>query len=266
MRVARGIGAVLLAATAAHAQLWNTGAFDGVDGRPSDHPSLPVRPDTRAADDFLLPAGNGRNYSITSVHARVLAKNYTSTFAEIYADQAGQPIGAPIATLTQQSLTVLQSGVFGQYNLLDAAFAPTTLALPPGRYWLAVAVNVSGAAAPNDGYGFFATAGHGTILGLQAMYRTGTGPWTAVSVAFGNPSDFSFRIDGQQAQPPPPNCYPNCDNSTTLPVLNVSDFLCFQQHFANGDSYANCDHSTLPPVLNLLDYICFQQKFSAGCT
>jgi DNA-binding beta-propeller fold protein YncE len=29
--------------------------------------------------------------------------------------------------------------------------------------------------------------------------------------------------------------------------------------------YANCDNSTMPPILNVNDFICFQQKFAAGC-
>ena len=35
---------------------------------------------------------------------------------------------------------------------------------------------------------------------------------------------------------PPTTCYANCDNSTTPPVLNVSDFICFQGQFAAGCS------------------------------
>jgi hypothetical protein len=61
-------------------------------------------------------------------------------------------------------------------------------------------------------------------------------------------------------------CYPNCDNSTTPPVLNVNDFICFQSAFAAGNTYANCDHSTTPPVLNVNDFICFQSAFAAGCS
>ena len=60
-------------------------------------------------------------------------------------------------------------------------------------------------------------------------------------------------------------CYANCDGSTIAPVLNINDFICFQQKFAAGDSYANCDSSTAAPVLNVNDFICFQQKFAAGC-
>jgi hypothetical protein len=61
-------------------------------------------------------------------------------------------------------------------------------------------------------------------------------------------------------------CYPNCDASTTPPILNVTDFVCFLNHFAAGDAYANCDHSTSPPVLNVLDFVCFLNAFAAGCT
>jgi hypothetical protein len=60
-------------------------------------------------------------------------------------------------------------------------------------------------------------------------------------------------------------CYANCDGSTASPVLNVNDFVCFQNHFAAGDSYANCDGSTGVPVLNVNDFVCFQNSFAAGC-
>jgi hypothetical protein len=64
----------------------------------------------------------------------------------------------------------------------------------------------------------------------------------------------------------PGTCYPNCDNSTTAPILNVGDFTCFLQRFAAQDPYANCDNSTVPPVLNVGDFTCFLQRFAAGCS
>lgn len=60
-------------------------------------------------------------------------------------------------------------------------------------------------------------------------------------------------------------CYANCDGSTTAPILNVNDFICFQTQFAGGSADANCDRSTTPPILNVNDFICFQQAFAAGC-
>jgi hypothetical protein len=61
-------------------------------------------------------------------------------------------------------------------------------------------------------------------------------------------------------------CYANCDGSTTVPFLNVNDFVCFQGLFAAGNTLANCDHSTNPPVLNISDFVCFQGQFAAGCS
>jgi hypothetical protein len=60
-------------------------------------------------------------------------------------------------------------------------------------------------------------------------------------------------------------CYANCDCSTTPPVLNINDFICFQQRFASGNLAANCDASTIPPILNVNDFVCFQSLFVAGC-
>ncbi len=60
-------------------------------------------------------------------------------------------------------------------------------------------------------------------------------------------------------------CYANCDGSTSAPVLNVNDFVCFVNRFAAGDAYANCDYSTVPPVLNVQDFACFLSRFLSGC-
>jgi hypothetical protein len=57
-------------------------------------------------------------------------------------------------------------------------------------------------------------------------------------------------------------CYANCDGSTQLPVLNVNDFVCFQNRFAAADPYADCDHNS---SLNVNDFVCFQNQFAAGC-
>jgi len=63
----------------------------------------------------------------------------------------------------------------------------------------------------------------------------------------------------------PAPCYANCDGSSVPPILNVSDFICFQTKYAAGDPYANCDGSTAPPVLNVNDFVCFLNAFAAGC-
>jgi hypothetical protein len=79
-------------------------------------------------------------------------------------------------------------------------------------------------------------------------------------------ANFGQLLSNAMAATAPPGCYPNCDGSTTAPVLNVLDFTCFLQKFAAADPYANCDLSTTPPVLNVLDFTCFLQKFAAGCS
>jgi hypothetical protein len=63
-----------------------------------------------------------------------------------------------------------------------------------------------------------------------------------------------------------PYCYPNCDGSSIAPCLNVNDFTCFLNRFANGDGYANCDGSTTTPVHNVGDFSCFLMMFANGCS
>jgi hypothetical protein len=69
-------------------------------------------------------------------------------------------------------------------------------------------------------------------------------------------------------------CYADCDQSSSQPILNVEDFVCFVNEFAHGVSlppaqqvthYANCDNSTTEPVLNVEDFICFITAFAQGC-
>jgi hypothetical protein len=62
-----------------------------------------------------------------------------------------------------------------------------------------------------------------------------------------------------------PTCYANCDESTGAPLLNISDFICFQARFVAADPYANCDASTAAPTLNIADFVCFMGRFSAAC-
>jgi len=54
-------------------------------------------------------------------------------------------------------------------------------------------------------------------------------------------------------------CLADCNDDG---VLNVLDFICFQQLFESGDAAADCNNDD---VLNVLDFICFQGAFEAGC-
>jgi hypothetical protein len=100
------------------------------------------------------------------------------------------------------------------------------------------------------------------IIG-DAVSRVYTSPTSSSTALFGSGDStglitkFIFQSTG--------GCYPNCDNSTATPVLNVQDFTCFLQRYAAGDSYANCDNSTAAPTLNVQDFTCFLQRYAAGC-
>ena len=49
-------------------------------------------------------------------------------------------------------------------------------------------------------------------------------------------------------------------------VLDLFDFLCFQNSFVNAEPYAcDCDTSTGQLVCDLFDFLCFQDAFVGGC-
>ena len=65
---------------------------------------------------------------------------------------------------------------------------------------------------------------------------------------------------------PDSSCYADCDQSTGAGVLDLFDFLCFQNNFVLGEPYAcDCDTSTGPLVCDLFDFLCFQDAFVGGC-
>jgi glucose/arabinose dehydrogenase len=61
---------------------------------------------------------------------------------------------------------------------------------------------------------------------------------------------------------PAPPCYPDCDTSSGQNVLDIFDFLCFQDAFVSGDPYADC---TGEGTLDVFDFLCFQDAFVTGC-
>ena len=55
-------------------------------------------------------------------------------------------------------------------------------------------------------------------------------------------------------------CYADCDPNG---VLDIFDFLCFQNSFVLGEPYAcECDPD---PACDIFDFLCFQNAFVAGC-
>jgi predicted outer membrane repeat protein len=62
------------------------------------------------------------------------------------------------------------------------------------------------------------------------------------------------------------SCAADCDWSTGLGVLDIFDFLCFQNAFVKGDPLAcDCDTSTGLGVCDISDFLCFQNAFAQGC-
>jgi Bacterial Ig domain len=85
----------------------------------------------------------------------------------------------------------------------------------------------------------------------------------AYDLRFQNTSDGGDRsiqiLPGQ-------GCYADCDQSTGPGVLDVFDFLCFQNSFVSGEPYAcDCDTSTGMGVCDVFDFLCFQDAFVGGC-
>ena len=59
------------------------------------------------------------------------------------------------------------------------------------------------------------------------------------------------------------SCYPDCDQSTGVGLLDIFDFLCFQNSFVLGEPYAcDCDPD---PACDIFDFLCFQNAYVAGC-
>ena len=60
-------------------------------------------------------------------------------------------------------------------------------------------------------------------------------------------------------------CYADCDTEGHA-TLDIFDFLCFGNRFANGDSYAcDCDITSGIGVCDIFDFLCFGNAFTAGC-
>ena len=60
-------------------------------------------------------------------------------------------------------------------------------------------------------------------------------------------------------------CYADCDTATGIGVLDIFDFLCFQNAFVAGECYADCDRSSGAGTFDIFDFLCFQNAFVGGC-
>jgi hypothetical protein len=231
---------------------------------------------TRAADDFVVPAG--QTWSLQTLRVFEFCTNsgpvspFTAINVRIWNARPGDAGASVIAGSTSTNLLVQTLNVacfrIPEVNpeftrpifSVDAGFSPP-LALPAGHYWVDWQLASNGA-----GLAHSVTVCPTTSLplpGANARSYTGSAWINSVDGANLFAVEFPFLLIGSGGGPGP--CYPNCDASTTPPVLNVLDFNCFLNAFSAGNTYANCDGSTTPPALNVLDFNCFLNRFSAGC-
>lgn len=238
----------------------------------------------RLADDFTITDPGGWRITTIDVfayltdHAPSAPSPFTALTLRIWRGRPGDP-GATIVfgdTTTNRlaasaPINVYRADATGHANNRTRAIWANTLlvnaVLPPGTYWLDI--------GQNDGFNPPVTIA-GARAPASANARQFLGPPDNVWIDLADPGDpngpfppapqeLPFIIRGDVLSPGG-GCYPNCDGSTTIPFLNVSDFICFQSRYVAGDPYANCDQSTSPPTLNVNDFLCFQAAFVAGCS
>jgi hypothetical protein len=234
----------------------------------------------RTADDFTLAAPA----TITSVvvygfqsNASTSASPFTGINVQVWSGRPGDP-GAEVVygdTTTNRLLAANWANCFRARDdspgstqrpiyAIEAVFNPP-LSLPEGTYWLDW--QVSGVLSGGPSAAVVTLPGQTGALNANARWKQGSSSNWIYVVDGGSLArqDLAFTIRGNSGGGPPP-CYPNCDGTTTSPVLSANDFQCFLNSFATNGSYANCDGSTTPPVLNANDFQCFLNRFAVGCS
>jgi hypothetical protein len=110
-----------------------------------------------------------------------------------------------------------------------------------------------------------------SIFGNRLMKVVDTGEFSEFILVAMAPGHTVFRGIAWAPEGACPPCYADCDRNEQL---NVDDFICFINEFAQAQSlapqvqmthYANCDGSTTEPVLTVDDFICFINNFAQGC-
>ena len=247
----------------------NTGLFYGISYEASSgaRKLYTINPATGAASLLATVTGaagaiNGLGYDPTSntLYGIIQATGTLVTISPAgVATAAGAANGGTIGALEFNIADGLLYGIddSGGSKLVkwtSPASAPTVVGtLGAG------ATDCNGLAIDAAGQFYTINASNDQLLRINSA----TGAATLVGATGGL---FGASFGMSAVLPAAASCYANCDSSTTLPFLNVNDFICFQQKFAAGDTYANCDASTTAPVLNVNDFICFQQQFAAGCS
>jgi len=244
-----------------------------------NHQLIPTN--NRLADDFTVPAG--QSWTVTSIlfysfqtGSGTAASTFTSLNLRIWSARPGNT-GAVVLFGNTTINRLASSTYINCYRASVASPLGSTrpifaniatidppLVLQPGTYW--IDWQASGTLSSGPWAVPVTIPGQQGAAGANARWYDGAAA-TWINLDDGGNGvrqDLAFIVRGTGGGPAP--CYANCDGSTIPPVLNVSDFICFQTRYAAGDTAANCDGSTIPPILNVSDFICFQTRYSAGCS
>lgn len=235
----------------------------------------------RVSDDFTVPPGSG--WTVTGFVFFGYQTFGTSTVAtiaavtiRIWSGRPGTP-GASVLwgdTTTNRMVIAQFAGVFrvsqagADCGLDRPVYALSCVippqVLPPGTYWVDWQAAGNGQLASGPWAVPVTITGLAGAPGANAVGTNSTiGSWVGLNdLASQVPQDLAFQVTGTPIQ----SCYANCDGSTSVPFLNVSDFACFLNRFAAADTRANCDGSTQAPVLNVFDFGCYLNLFNAGCS
>jgi hypothetical protein len=224
------------------------------------------------AASLFSNATNGRPAHITAI---ALAPGVATAYTASITVRLGYTDAVPGATAVAGGLQAPAAGGGGAPNadgpmtdfFVDETYAATFTAASPSNFQMSFVGTAFDydPALGNLLVEFVVTTPSPTTLnvsravgGVQSSraYRTGS--------AVADPASALRMLFTFTAVPLPP-CYPNCDNSTVAPILNVLDFNCFLNRFTSGDTAANCDGSTEIPELNVLDFNCFLNAFTTGC-
>jgi hypothetical protein len=225
-----------------------------------------------AADDFILDAETTIT-RITFFSVEIQPPSIIGGDWYIYADDGTGGPGAPGRLVALESGATLTHNPIGAVHptlgtIHENIMEPTNLVLPAGRYFLAfrtfqsMPLPVQG--KPNNAAltERWTNGAHEAQWNMD-VFADGSiaGAWVPMQTFNGvAEQEWAFIIEGTTA------CYPDCDQSTGAGVLDIFDFLCFQDAFVNADPYAcDCDTTTGTGVCDIFDFLCFQNAFVAGC-
>ena len=151
-------------------------------------------------------------------------------------------VGTPLGLSTRSDGVVFVASIDGSIYTVDPGTGGATL----------VASNVGGGlteiAFDADDVLYGVTLGDDMLgtIDLETGAFSPIGP-----VGFTDIRGLAFVADG--------GCFADCDGNG---VLNILDFVCFQQEWQNQTASGDCDANG---VYNILDFVCFQGAFQAGC-